>query len=168
MPRKGLNIKDGKWTLYVLKCEKGRRYIGVTKNVKRRFDQHKSGEGAMFTKVYKPLAICNRQNLGSMSYAEAEKYEDAYTLEAKMGFGDLAVGGRFFRHMKPSTIRKEYSKIDDKYKNIVEHHMQKPPKKKKKKKPQLVQNYSSGIKFTAPKLNKKTGTDGIRSLIKRV
>lgn len=42
---------------YILRCEGDRLYTGSTKDISRRFVQHQEGEGANFTKRYKPLAI---------------------------------------------------------------------------------------------------------------
>lgn len=43
--------------IYVLKLENGKIYVGKSKNVKKRFEQHKSGYGAVWTKMYKPIKI---------------------------------------------------------------------------------------------------------------
>lgn len=43
--------------LYVLRCEKSKYYVGVANNVVSRFQQHKTGSGSAFTKIYKPIDI---------------------------------------------------------------------------------------------------------------
>ena len=37
------------WFVYIIECADGRFYTGVTDNVERRFQQHKSGQGGSFT-----------------------------------------------------------------------------------------------------------------------
>jgi putative endonuclease len=45
------------WFVYVLECERGKLYTGITNNVQQRFDKHAAGKGARFTKLNKPLRI---------------------------------------------------------------------------------------------------------------
>jgi cellular nucleic acid-binding protein len=44
-------------TLYVLQLEEGKWYVGKTDDILKRFEQHKSGRGSMWTKEYKPIKI---------------------------------------------------------------------------------------------------------------
>ena len=37
------------WYLYILECEDGSLYTGITDNLKRRFDEHASGKGGIYT-----------------------------------------------------------------------------------------------------------------------
>ena len=43
--------------IYVLACEMGKYYVGQTKNVARRFIQHKHGYGAAWTALNPPIAL---------------------------------------------------------------------------------------------------------------
>lgn len=43
--------------IYILYCEGNRFYIGKTKNLNLRFQQHMNGEGSVFTSTYKPISI---------------------------------------------------------------------------------------------------------------
>ena len=43
--------------VYVLECEGGRIYVGKTDNGERRLKQHITGQGAKWTKKYKPKRI---------------------------------------------------------------------------------------------------------------
>ena len=52
------------WWLYVLECRGGVLYTGITKDVAARFDAHRKGSGAMFTRLNRPLRI-----LGSRAVA---------------------------------------------------------------------------------------------------
>ncbi len=64
--------------LYVLKCEKGKYYIGVTsKTPKQRMYEHTNGiRSAKWTMKYKPIKIIDQKNLGRMTYADAQSYEN--------------------------------------------------------------------------------------------
>jgi len=44
-------------TIYILHCQDNRYYIGRTKNILERFQKHKRGLGAEWTKLYRPKAI---------------------------------------------------------------------------------------------------------------
>lgn len=43
--------------VYLMLCNNGSIYTGVTDNTTRRFFEHKSGKGARYTKIYKPTQI---------------------------------------------------------------------------------------------------------------
>jgi hypothetical protein len=43
--------------LYVLLCEHGKRYVGITHNLNIRLSQHYDGSGAKWTRLYKPLSV---------------------------------------------------------------------------------------------------------------
>jgi len=45
------------WYLYILECTDGRLYTGITVDVEARFKAHVSGQGAKFTRAYKPHRI---------------------------------------------------------------------------------------------------------------
>lgn len=71
-----MNTKS--YSLYVLKLEEDKWYVGVTSNTPEyRFDQHRSGfGGAAWTKLHKPIEIFDQKLLGRMTYKEAEKSEN--------------------------------------------------------------------------------------------
>jgi len=43
--------------LYVLKLYQNRYYIGLTRNLEKRFNEHLQGKGAEWTRIYKPIDI---------------------------------------------------------------------------------------------------------------
>ena len=43
--------------VYILKCVDGSFYCGYTNNVEKRFEKHKSGKGAKYTRSRLPLEI---------------------------------------------------------------------------------------------------------------
>jgi len=44
-------------SVYVLELEQGRVYVGSSKDVKRRVEQHLAGTGSAYTRVYKPTGV---------------------------------------------------------------------------------------------------------------
>lgn len=65
------------WFLYLLECQRGNRFVyytGITTDVQRRFNEHKSGTGARFTRSNYPIQIvatCEFPDRSSASRAEA-------------------------------------------------------------------------------------------------
>ena len=51
--------------LYVLGLEGGKYYVGKTSDVKRRFEQHMRGNGAEWTRMYKPVRIIETRSIAS-------------------------------------------------------------------------------------------------------
>ena len=43
--------------VYIIRCIDNSLYTGITTDVLRRFEEHKSGNGAKYTKVHKPVKI---------------------------------------------------------------------------------------------------------------
>ena len=76
-------------TIYILKCEMGKYYVGKTNNIERRKQEHLSGSCA-WTKKYKPISIDKIVNNAS-SFDE-----DKYTKEYMNKYGiDNVRGGAY-------------------------------------------------------------------------
>jgi putative endonuclease len=45
------------WYVYILECRSGSYYTGVTTDVSRRFEEHRSGGGARYTKSNPPIRV---------------------------------------------------------------------------------------------------------------
>ena len=47
------------WYVYILRCEGGELYTGITTDVKRRFAEHKNGlcKGAKYTRTHPPVSV---------------------------------------------------------------------------------------------------------------
>lgn len=50
-------------SLYVLQLENGKYYVGKTADVMKRFEQHKTGNGAAWTAKYKPVKMIECRDL---------------------------------------------------------------------------------------------------------
>lgn len=57
------------WYVYILECEDGSLYTGVTTDIERRFQEHKRGDGAKYTVSHKPKKIVYSEEHTSRSEA---------------------------------------------------------------------------------------------------
>jgi putative endonuclease len=58
-----------KWHVYILKCKDRSLYTGITTDLKRRFEEHRSGKGGGYTRSHKPEKIVYFEKLKSRSSA---------------------------------------------------------------------------------------------------
>jgi putative endonuclease len=63
------------WWVYVIECESGAWYIGITNDLVKRFEAHAAGKGAKFMRMDKPKRIVAAKACESKS--EALKLEAA-------------------------------------------------------------------------------------------
>ena len=60
--------------MYVLLTEKNTYYCGYTDDVEKRFEKHKQGLGAKYTKAFKPVKVVYTEKFDTKSEAmKAEK-----------------------------------------------------------------------------------------------
>ena len=57
------------WKLYILRCGDGSLYTGITTDVEKRLETHRSGKGAKYTRGRGPLELVYREGCGSHSQA---------------------------------------------------------------------------------------------------
>ena len=62
--------------VYILRCSDGTYYVGSTRNLQHRLDQHAAGRGAEYTRMRLPVALAWAQ--------EAESVREAYGWERKI------------------------------------------------------------------------------------
>jgi putative endonuclease len=78
------NMKDQTHYVYILQCEGGKRYCGMTAHVINRFVAHLVGKGAKFTTGFKPLRLLHLEQLPS--YIEAVRRERQIKKTMRRGF----------------------------------------------------------------------------------
>lgn len=66
-------MSEGQWFVYLLLCESGRIYTGVTPVLDRRIAAHAKGRGALFTKLNRPAKLLAAKPFPS--HSEALKVE---------------------------------------------------------------------------------------------
>lgn len=75
------------WYLYVLECQGGSLYTGITTDVARRFAEHAAGKGARYTRSHPPIRIVAAVVCGTRSDAlKAELAVKRMTPAAKRAY----------------------------------------------------------------------------------
>jgi len=93
-------------TVYVLKLEGDKYYVGKTDNIDRRYQQHVKGYGSAWTKKYKPISIERTiENASSFD-------EDKYTKEYMSKYGIDNVRGGSYVQMSLSEFHTEALKME--------------------------------------------------------
>ncbi|RQR51516.1 hypothetical protein DIE18_33330 [Burkholderia sp. Bp9125] len=82
--------------LYILELEEGRFYVGLSDDLDRRWEEHKSGAGAEWTKRYRPLRRIFTINTGTQDTHRAEAMEDEATITLMSEYGIERVRGGHF------------------------------------------------------------------------
>lgn len=91
-----MNIKN--WFLYVLHLENDFYYIGITLYPENRILAHFQGNGANFTKKYKPLKVIELYSLENTDRKICYKQETLKTKEYRQLYGkEKVIGGKFLR-----------------------------------------------------------------------
>ena len=62
-------MTEKKWFVYILRCGDGSLYTGITDDVQRRLEMHRSGKGAKYTRGRAPLELVYREECGDHSAA---------------------------------------------------------------------------------------------------
>ena len=63
------------WYLYILRCGDGSLYTGITTDVEKRLEAHRSGKGAKYTRGRGPLELVYREECGDHSEALKRELE---------------------------------------------------------------------------------------------
>ena len=63
-----------KYYVYIILTVNDKLYCGYTDNVERRFELHKSGKGAKYTRANKPLKIVYQKEFETKQEAQKEEY----------------------------------------------------------------------------------------------
>jgi len=63
------------WKLYILRCGDGSLYTGITTNVEKRLEAHRTGKGAKYTRGRGPLELVYREECGTHSDALKRELE---------------------------------------------------------------------------------------------
>ena len=50
-------ISEKRWYVYMLQCKDGSLYTGITDDIQKRLDAHRSGKGAKYTRGRGPLTL---------------------------------------------------------------------------------------------------------------
>jgi putative endonuclease len=64
---------SGTWWVYMIECRGGKIYTGIAKDPEARYRQHRSGQGAAFTRINPPVELLAKRPCGSRSDALKEE-----------------------------------------------------------------------------------------------
>ena len=94
-------------TLYILQLQHGKYYVGKTDDVATRYQQHKSGRGSEWTKMYKPIKILEtRQSISEHDENNITKdYMRKYGVENVRGgsYCQVVLGANTFEFLERET-----------------------------------------------------------------
>ncbi len=63
------------WYVYILKCKDDTLYTGITNNLEKRIDCHKSGKGSKYVRSRLPITLIYVENANNRSEASKREYE---------------------------------------------------------------------------------------------
>ena len=63
------------YSVYIVKCNDGTLYTGISNNVDNRVTKHNSGKGAKYTKTRRPVCLVYTKVIGTKSDALKEEYK---------------------------------------------------------------------------------------------
>lgn len=87
--------------LYVLRLEHNCWYIGMSRDIDKRYKSHLKGKGAMWTKLHKPLELFSVIDTKTNDDSEAGLMEDQLTIEFAKDYGREFVRGGGYCQSKP-------------------------------------------------------------------
>ena len=67
-------VKQPAWFVYLLECEGGRLYTGISPDVAARFDTHRAGRGGAVTRSFRPRRILAAKRCGPRGKALSAEY----------------------------------------------------------------------------------------------
>ena len=70
------STSNNKNIIYVLQLEQNKIYIGKTKDLNKRFNQHLNGKGSVYTNLYKPISII--ENVNEYNEFDEDNYVKRY------------------------------------------------------------------------------------------
>jgi putative endonuclease len=88
-PNMDVLTNNGSWFLYLLECNNGAYYAGITNDLEARFATHLSGKGARYTRANPPVKIMASKYYADRSSASvAEAQLKRLPRHKKLGFFD--------------------------------------------------------------------------------
>ena len=91
---------DTQWNIYIIQCNDGKFYTGITTDIDRRLREHNSGNGGRFTKYRKPVELVYKEHdvdrAGALKReAEIKKMNRREKLDLIRFFSPCGGSGRF-------------------------------------------------------------------------
>lgn len=68
-------IKNDNWSIYIVQCNDGTLYTGITKDINRRLEEHNDKTGAKYTRSRGPVKLVYEEQVNSRSDALKREYQ---------------------------------------------------------------------------------------------
>ena len=103
------------WWLYLLECRGGSIYVGIAKDVEKRYDRHRRGAGAKYTQIHPPLRILAQQPYPSYGAARrAELLVKRLKPELKKEWANfIAAQGYSYMEVRLASLNDRLMLLDD-------------------------------------------------------
>lgn len=75
VPQKWVDEISGTWYLYLLRCNNGQHYIGITTNIEKRLREHNQGKASRFTRAKSRLPVVLVATRGPYTESSAKRLE---------------------------------------------------------------------------------------------
>ena len=90
--------------VYIIECMNGKYYVGKTDNIEYRLNQHQSGYGSEWTRIYPPIKVLE-------TFKNCDGYdEDKYTLKTMEKYGIENVRGGSWSKVELESYEEEMIK----------------------------------------------------------
>jgi putative endonuclease len=73
-PQKTTESRPVRWYLYLLECNDGTLYTGITNNLERRVQEHNNGTASRYTRSRLPVKLLYQERCKSRSSALKKEY----------------------------------------------------------------------------------------------
>ena len=84
-PKRVYRQSTAPWHLYIIECENGALYTGITNEVERRLAEHKSGKGGHYTRAHLAKKIIHSEQFKNRSEAlKRESQIKTWTRQKKL------------------------------------------------------------------------------------
>ena len=159
--KENIRTRIERCTVYVLRCEDNRYYVGSTTNRKRRYNEHAKRRGSKWTKTYTPLEVIAEYK--RIPHKFLLGYESKVTAETMLKYGVNNVRGSMFCSVRDYNIGDidaltkflghyndmNYGKVN---KRLSETLPDVPEKLRRKKKNRYNNSYMDGRCYTCGEL----------------
>ena len=149
------------FTVYVLQLENEKYYVGLSKDVDRRFQEHQTGVGAKWTKKYPPIKVVYKMVTSHTAYLYASTIENLKTIEYMKKYGKENVRGGTYCAVEQCIINEQLGndlckQIDKESKAYLAKKQRELDKKEKKKNKYKKYNRSVATSIKNDKLQQQS------------
>lgn len=65
---------DAPWFVYIVRCQGGSFYTGITNDIQRRLKMHNAGKASRYTRIRRPVELIYTETCGSRKHALIREY----------------------------------------------------------------------------------------------